>query len=402
MGGMVRPFTGTAQNIFGDEAIMIKAMRFHGDRIVVGMGSIAFLKTLGLKRAFIVTGGSSMQKNGTLAKAQAILKESGCESHVFSGVPANAPLECVNEGIARMREFRPDSVIALGGGSAIDAAKAMSLYYEYPELDLVTSFEQASLPQARKSIKLIAIPSTSGTASEVSWVSVVALKQENMKITGRTQAFVPDYAILDGEITLSMPPKVVAETGMDAVGHAVESYIAKNNNDFMEVLAAGAVEGLFKYLPLSYKTGDPYARERVHNLQCMTGIAFSNTGLGMNHGICHSVCGRYDVGHGLAVGIGLPYVMECYAKDPEIAEKLAYLGKRIGRDNFLEAIRELRRELNIPNCFKDAGVPSEDFYKHFDDVALNSRKSPPSKNPNYPAITDEDLRKLLIRMYEGK
>jgi len=162
------------------------------------------------------------------------------------------------------------------------------------------------------------------------------------------------------------------------------------------------VEGLFKHLPLSYKTGDPGARERVHNLQCMTGIAFSNTGLGMNHGICHSVCGRYDIGHGLAVGIGLPYVMECYAKDPEIAARLAYLGKRIGKDDILEAIRGLLRELNIPSCFKDAGVPSEDFYRNFDDVVLNARKSPPSKNPNYPAIAEEELRSLLIRMHEGK
>jgi len=377
----------------------MKELRFHGAKIVTGPGAIGFLKTLGLKKAFVVIGGGSVLKNGALAKVQASLKESGCEVFVYPGVPANPPVEIVIDGIAKMREVKPDAVIGLGGGSAIDAAKAMSLLYEYPELDPATAFRQG-LPAARKSIKLIAIPSTSGTATEVTWVSVLTYKQDNLKVSGRTPAFVPDYAILDSDITLSMPQSVVAQTGMDAVGHAVESYVTNNNNDFTETLAAGAVEGLFKYLPSSYATGDPVAREKVHNFQCMAGCAFTNTGLGVNHGVCHAIGGRYNLSHGLVVGIGLPYVMEFNAQDAQISAKLAYLGKRVGNVDFIKAIRELRRQLNIPDSLKDAGVPSEDFYRNFEELVQNALKGPTSNNP--VPVTEEGARGLLKRIYEGQ
>ncbi len=377
----------------------MKELRFHGQKIVTGRGSIAYLRELGLKRAFIVTGGQSVFKNGSLAKAREGLLASGCEVWVYSGVPANPPVDVVVDGLAKMREFKPDAVIGLGGGSPIDAAKVMCLFYDYPELDVVKDFRQ-NLPSIRRGTKFIAIPTTSGTATEVTWVAVLSFPQEKIKVSGRSQAFVPDYAILDGDLTLSMPASVVAQTGMDAVGHAVEAFVVRNNNDFSESLAAGAVEGLFRYLPISYKTGDPLAREKAHNFQCMAGCSFTNVGLGVNHGITHAVGGRYGLSHGLCVGIGLPFVMEFNAQDVAIREKLAYLGRRIGKEDFIAAIRELARSLAAPASLKEAGIPADDFYANFDELAKSSLKGPTSNNP--VPVTEEDVRALLRRIYEGK
>jgi alcohol dehydrogenase class IV len=377
----------------------MKELRLHGQKIVTGRGAITYLREIGLKRAFIVTGGQSAFKNGALDRAKEALAAAGCEVCVFSDVPANPPVDIVVDGLAKMREFKPDGVIGLGGGSPIDAAKVMCLFYDYPELDVVRDFRQ-SLPSVRRGTKFIAIPTTSGTASEVTFVAVLTFPQENIKLAGRTQAFVPDYAILDGDLPLSMPPAVVAQTGMDAVGHAVESFVVRNNNDFSESLAAGAVEGLFRYLPSSYKTGDPLAREKVHNFQCMAGCAFTNTGLGVNHGITHAVGGRYGLSHGLCVGIGLPFVMEFNAQDEAIREKLAYLGKRVGREDFIAAIRQLAKELDAPASLKEAGIPEGDFYANFDELAKNSLLGPTGNNP--VPVSEEDARALLRRIYEGK
>jgi hypothetical protein len=377
----------------------MKELRFHGQKIVVGGGSINYLKELGLQRAFIVTGGQSARKNGAIDRATEAIVASGGEVLLYSGVPANPPIDTVVDGLARMRDFRPDSVIGLGGGSAIDAAKVMSLFYDYPELDVSKDFHQC-LPSVRRGTKLVAIPSTSGTATEVTWVAVLSFPQQHIKVSGRSQAFVPDYAILDGDLTLSMPRIVVAQTGMDAVGHAVESFVVRNNYDFTECLAAGAVEGLFHHLPASYTTGDPAAREKVHNFQCMAGCAFTNTGLGVNHGICHAVGGRYGLSHGLIVGLGLPFVMEFNAQDPAIKEKLAYLGQRVGSQDFIAAIRGLGRQLGIPASLRAAGVPEKDFYENFDELAKNSLKGPTSNNP--VAVSEEAVRVLLRRIFEGE
>jgi len=376
----------------------MKELRFHGQAIVTGRGSIDYLKSLPIQRAFIVTGGQSTQKNGSLDKLKSVLTEKGALFSLFAGIPKNPSVEIVAKGINAMREFKPDTVIGIGGGSAIDAAKIMSVFYENPELDLATAFRQA-LPQVRKHVKFIAIPSTSGTATEVTCFAVMTYKDENIKVGGKSPAFVPDYSILDADLTLSMPPSVVAETGMDAMTHAVECYCNKNLDDFTECLASGAIEGLFKYLPISYEKGDVLSREKVHNYQSIAGCAFSNVGTGMDHGIAHAMGGKYDLAHGLVIAIALPHVLKFNTRDDETKNRLAYLAKRIGSKDFIESIKELNKRLNIPASFKALGLEEATFNKDFDELVENSLKGATKFNP--APVSEQDMRLILRSIYEG-
>lgn len=318
---------------------------------------------------------------------------------VFGGVPKNPPVETVVEGIARMREFNPDAVIGVGGGSALDAAKAMSVFYEHPELDVAVAWRQA-IPQKREKIKLIAIPGTSGTASEVTCFSVLTFKKEDLKVGGKSAAFVPDWAILDVDMTLSMPKNVAAETGMDAMAHAVECYTNPALDDFTEAMASGAVAGLYEHLPASCLSGDPAAREKVHNYQCLAGCAFANVGTGLDHGLAHAIGGRYDLGHGLVIAVALPYVLEFNSRDAVVREKLARLAKRIGRDDFAAAIRELNGRLGIPASFKDLGISENDFAADFAALVENALKGSTKANP--VPVSADDMKVILRSIYEGR
>lgn len=376
----------------------MKELRFHGEAIVTGRGSVSFLETLGLKRAFIVTGGSSVVKNGMLAKVEDLLAAKDCETLVYSGVPKNPPVATVVEGIARMREFKPDAVIGLGGGSALDASKVMAVFYEYPELDVATAFRQA-IPQQRKAVRLIGIPGTSGTASEVTPFAVLTFKEEELKVGGKSNAFIPDYAILDADMTLSMPANVAAETGMDALAHALECYTNKGLDDFTEAMAAGAIAGIHTWLPASVSTGDAGAREKVHNYQCLAGCAFPNVGTGLDHGIAHAFGGKYDLAHGLLIAVALPYVLEYNAQDTEVAAKLIVLGERIGRGDFIAAIRNLGKTLGIPASFQALGISEQAFKQDFEQLVENSLKGSTRVNP--VPVSADGMRRLLSKIYEG-
>ncbi|MDU4959156.1 MAG: iron-containing alcohol dehydrogenase [Sporomusaceae bacterium] len=375
----------------------MKSLRFHGAEIVTGAGSIQHLSGVDMQRVFIVTGGKSVFDNGSYAAVTAILEKKGCQYRLFSGVPKNPPLETVRAGIAAMRELQPDTVIGLGGGSSIDAAKAMALFYDHPGLDIGECFKQGNLPTQRKT-RLIAIPGTSGTATEVTAVSVLTFRDLDIKIGGKSIGLIADIAILDADLTLSMPKNVVAETGMDAMAHAVECYTNPGLDDFTQVLAAGAIEGLFTWLPQSYATGSAVAREKVHNYQCIAGCAFANVGVGMDHGIAHAFGGKFDYAHGLLIAIALPYVLQFNSRDAVVKEKLAYLSRRIGKD-FIQGIKELNQIVNIPRAFKDLGLSREDFTANFDLLVNNSLKGATRFNP--VPVTAEDMRLILTCLYEG-
>jgi len=377
----------------------MKELKFHGESIVIGRNSLNYLSKLQEKRVFVVTGGRSMLSNGTIDNISRILKNSNCTMEVFSGIPANPSTNDIQKGLKSIKEFEPDVIIGLGGGSAIDAAKLIGIFYEYPDYDFERVKKEA-LPNKREKLMFIAIPSTSGTAAEVTRAAVVTYENINLKIGLFSDAFIADVSILDPEVTLSMPQNVVAETGMDAMTHAVECYINKNIDDFSECLAKGAVEGLYRHLPKSFKEGDFESREKVHNYQCMAGSAFSNVGLGMSHGISHAFGGKFNLGHGLLNAIALPFVLEFNSVDQEVANKLDYLGKLIDKKNFIKAIRKLNKKLNIPKSFKAAGIEINEFESNFDELVANSLKGSTRRNP--VPVTKEDMEKILWKIYGNK
>lgn len=364
--------------------------------IYTGAGSLKCLERLDMSRTFIVTGGSSMFKNGTIAKIEEILKAKGCAFRVYSGVAKNPDTETVVAGVAAMREFNPDTVIGVGGGSSIDAAKAMVLLFEYPEITF-DNILSAPLPSSLKRVKLVAIPSTSGTASEVTRSSIVTFKHMEFKIGLRSNALVPGVAILDPELTMSMPQELVAETGMDAMTHAVESYLNPNADAFTTSLAVGAIEGIFSWLPASYHASTLAAREKMHSYQCMAGIAFANSGLGAVHGIAHALGGKFDMGHGQLNAICLPYVLTYNAEEPVVKEKLELLARRVGQEDIITAISSLNESLKIPKSLKEAGITAEQFETALPQLVLNALKGPTVPTAGNPRALDETAMETLLR-----
>jgi len=331
-------------------------------------------------------------------RIKAILEENGCGIYVHSGVKSNPDTEDVAAGLEAINKFKPDVLFAVGGGSAIDLGKVLSIMYENPELD-IEKMSCTRLPCKRRQLKLVAIPSTSGTGTEVTSASVITYKKDDLKIGLKSLAMIPDVAILDPEVTMSMPDNVVAETGMDALTHAVECYINNQVDDFTACLAKGAIEGILEFLPFSYNEKTLESREKMHNFQCMAGLAITNTGLGMSHGIAHAIGGKFNLGHGLTNAIALPYVLEFNSRSPEVAIRLEVLSRMAGLD-FITAVRELDEKLHIPKTFKEAGIEEKRFFENFDALVDNSLMGSTRSNP--VEITKEEMASLLKVMFNGR
>ena len=282
-----------------------------------GKGSLAELKNLKGKKAILVVGGGAMKRQGFLDKAIGYLKEAGMEVDVFEGVEPDPSVETVMRGAEAMRKFEPDWIVAMGGGSPIDAAKAMWAFYEYPE----TTFEELCIPfnfpELRQKAKFAAIPSTSGTATEVTAFSVITNYQTGVKYPLADYALTPDVAIIDPQLVMSVPASVTADTGMDVLTHAIESYVSVMASDYTRGLSLQAIKIVFEYLEKSVKTGDAESREKMHNASTMAGMAFANAFLGISHSIAHKVGGAWGVPHGRTNAILLPHVIRYNAKDPQ-------------------------------------------------------------------------------------
>ncbi|MBP1744580.1 MAG: putative butanol dehydrogenase, nadph-dependent [Firmicutes bacterium] len=376
----------------------MKNLKFGGDAIITGSGSLKYLENYKNMRVFIVTGGSSMFKNGTIDRIKAILVENCCDMYIHSGVKANPDTEDVKAGLEAVNSFKPDVLIAVGGGSAIDLGKVLSIMHENPELD-IEKMASVKLPDKRKYLKLVAIPSTSGTGSEVTTAAVITYRKHDIKIGLKSMAMIPDAAILDPDITMSMPDNIVAETGMDALTHAVECFINAKVDDFTGCLAKGAIEGILEQLPLSYAEKTLASREKMHNFQCMAGLAFTNTGLGMSHGIAHAIGGKFGLGHGLTNAVALPYVLEFNSRSPEVELRLRELTRAAGTD-FISAVRELNEKMNVPGTFREAGINERDFFRNFDELVENSMMGSTRSNP--VKISRDEMAGLLRDMYSGR
>jgi len=404
-------------------------------RIYFENGCIQYLEKMpNISRAFIVTD-PTMVKLGYVDKVLYYLRKRGeyCHSEIFSEVEPDPSVQTIMNGVEAMREFRPDVIIALGGGSAIDAAKGMWLFYEHPE----TEFDGLRLkfmdirkrafkfPKLGEKVQFVAVPTTSGTGSEVTSFSVITDKENgNIKYPLADYALTPTVAIIDPQFTKSMPKTITADTGLDVLTHAIEAYVSVMASDYTDGLAIKAIELIFENLARAYKFGgeDMVAREKMHNASAIAGMAFTNAFLGLNHSMAHKLGGEYHIAHGRANAVLLPYVIAYNAKKPSkftafpkyetfVADKkyakiARYLGIGDKDDaksvqNLIGAIRKLMGELNIPFCIKDCGVNEQEFLSKLDGLAERAFEDQcTTANPRYPLISE--IREIYLKAYYGK
>ena len=376
--------------------------------VYAGPGAIAELKVLkGHKKAMICTGGGSMRRGGFLQKVEQVCRDAGLETQIFEGIQPAPSIESVYDGAAKMREFQPDVIIAIGGGSPIDAAKAMWVFYEHPELTFDDIKDPFSIPPLRGKAIFVAIPSTSGTASEVTAFSVITDYSTGIKYPLADFNLTPDIAVLDTDVPDTMPPKLTAHTGMDALTHATEAYVSKFANGFTDPLAKQAVSDIFDHLEASY-CGDQEARSKMHIAQCLAGMAFSNALLGITHSLAHKIGAIFHIPHGCCNAILLPYVIQfnkkvCLARYADLARAAGLPGRTDEQlvISYEKAIQAMNQELGIANSFKEHGVPEDLYLEHKDAIAHNAVLD--ACTPENPREVDDALMgRILECAYYGK
>lgn len=377
--------------------------------IYYGEGALEQLKNIKGKKAILVLGGGSMKRFGFVDKVLGYLEEAGIETRLFENVEPDPSVETVMKGAAAMREFEPDWIIAMGGGSPIDAAKAMWIFYEYPDKTLEEVIEPFSMPPLRQKAKFIAIPSTSGTATEVTAFSVITDNEKGVKYPLADFNLTPDIAIVDPDIAQTMPPKLVAHTGMDALTHAIEAYVSTANSPFTDPLAIKAIQMVVEYLIDSYN-GDKKAREQMHYAQCLAGMAFSNALLGIVHSMAHKTGAAFSTGHiphGCANAIYLPYVIKFNKKNAK--ERYVDIANSIGiegtDDECVEAlcnkIDDMNKKLGIPKTLKEFGIDEKEFKEKVSKISkLAIEDACTLSNPR--PITPEEMEKLFTCAYYGQ
>ena len=386
-----------------------------------GKGSLEALKTLEGKKAIICVGGGSMKRNGFLQKAEDYLKEAGMEVKLFEGIESDPSVDTVMKGAKVMEEYGPDWIVAIGGGSPIDAAKAMWVKYEYPDITFEEMCKVFGMPKLRKKAHFCAVSSTSGTATEVTAFSVITDYEKGIKYPLADFEITPDVAIVDPELAETMPVKLVAHTGMDAMTHAIEAYVSTANCDYTDPLALHAIKMIHETLIKSYN-GDMAARDSMHNAQCLAGMAFSNALLGIVHSMAHKTGAAFEGGHiihGAANAMYLPKVIKYNAKNEEAAKRYAeiadfiHLGGNTTEekiDKLIELLRKMNDELNIPHCIKHYGegglpaeegiVPEDEFLKKLPEIAANAiLDACTGSNPR--TIDPATMERLFTCIYYG-
>ncbi len=379
--------------------------------IYYGKDTLAELKNLKGNKAVLVLGGGSMKRFGFVDKAIGYLNEAGIEVKLFENVEPDPSVETVMKGAEMMRQFEPDWIISMGGGSPIDAAKAMWVFYEYPETSFEEIIQPFSFPTLRKKAKFLAIPSTSGTATEVTAFSVITDYAKGIKYPLADFNITPDMAIVDPELAETMPEKLTAHTGMDALTHAIEAYVSTLNSPFTDPLALKAISMVFEYLPKSYK-GDKSAREQMHYAQCLAGMAFSNALLGIVHSMAHKTGAAYSTGHiphGCANAIYLPYVIQYNAQDKTAKARYGDIARFIGIDGsdddalvaaLCKKIDDYNTDLHIPHTLKEFGIQEDEFLEKLPSVAaLAVSDACTGSNPR--PITPDQMAALLRCTYYG-
>ena len=403
------------------------------EKIYFEAGSISYLEKMPeIKKAFIVTD-ESMVKLGYVDKILYHLRKRNeyVHSEIFSEVEPDPSFETIKRGVAAMNSYEPDVIIALGGGSSIDAAKGMWLFYEHPDADIEgmklkfmdIRKRTYKFPKLGEKSKMVAIPTTSGTGSEVTSFAVISDKVKNMKYPLADYELTPDVAIIDPDLVMTLPKSITADTGMDVLTHAIEAYVSNMASDYTDGLSEKAIELVFNYLQESYEHGDnKIAREKMHNASCIAGMAFTNAFLGLNHSIAHKLGGEFHISHGKANSIILPYVIKYNSEKPTkfvsfpkyeyfIADKkYSNLARKLGLkastteegvNSLIKAIQELNANLNEPKSLQEAGINEKEFLAKIDDLADKAFSDQcTSANPRVPLIPE--IKQILLDAYYGK
>lgn len=369
--------------------------------IYYGENSLSKLADLKGTKAAIVTGGNSMKKFGFLDQAAKILKDGGIESIVIDGVEPNPSVKTVIRGAKAMQEFEPDWIVAIGGGSALDAAKVMWCFYEHPELKFEDIIAVGSMPPLRNKARFIAIPSTSGTASEITAFSVITDTDNHIKYPIVAADMVPDIAILDPSLPMKMPSHITANTGMDVMCHALEALASIAATNFTEPYAVRAIELVKKYLPIAYKEAENLeAREAMHEASALAGMAFTNASLGLVHSLAHKIGGEFGVTHGLANAILLPYIIDY---NRQFTDRYNYIEELLKVEDIAQVIRELNKKLDIPASFKDCkevDFNEAKFKEVLDRMSKNAFGDPCTlTNPGTPTV--EAVKMIYESAYYG-
>ena len=403
------------------------------EKIYFEAGSIQYLEKMpDIERAFIVTD-ESMIKLGYVDKILYHLRKRQhyVHSEIFSEVESDPSFDTIKRGVKIMESFKPDVIIAIGGGSPMDAAKGMWLFYEHPDSDvegLKLKFMDIrkrtyKFPKLGEKCKMVAIPTTSGTGSEVTSFAVITDKEKNKKYPLADYELTPDVAIIDPDLVMSLPKSITADTGMDVLTHALEAYVSNMASDYTDGLAEKAVELITKYLEIAYDDGtNKEAREKVHNASTIAGMAFTNAFLGVNHSLAHKIGGEFHLPHGRINAILLPYVIRYNSSKPTkfvsfpkyeyfIADKKYYeIAKKAGLkadtqeegiNSLIEKIKEMNNHMNIPSSFKEAGIDEQEFLAKIDMLADRAFEDQcTTANPRVPLVSE--LKRILLDSYYGK
>ena len=372
-----------------------------------GDHAIDYLATIKGSKAFIVYGSNRLESDGVIGRMQNLLKEAGIQSMTFSGVEHDPSVATVRKGVSMMNEFQPDVIIGIGGGSPIDAAKAMWIFYEHPDFTFEGAAKPFNLPEMRNKAHFIAISTTSGTATEVTSFSVITDNETGIKYPIADYNITPDVAILDTTLVENMPKNLVANTGMDALTHALEAYVSNAANPFTDALAMRSIEMICKHLVASYN-GDVEARKQMHLAQNLAGMAFSNAILGIAHSMAHKSGAILNVPHGLANAIYLPNTVRFNSK--AASARYAEIAQRVGLSGsneqelvtaLVNLIKQMRTDLGMPGSLKEFGIAEDVFSAKIDNMAATA-VADPCTGTNPREISTEEMKALYIAAYNGE
>lgn len=372
--------------------------------IGAGIGDMLAM-TCAKKRAFMVTDKVAARYAEIAA---GLMQSKGFTTQTWNGAEPEAPLETVLNCGNVMKAFEPDVIIAVGGGSVIDTAKAAWIVYERPDIRDLALISPLMPLGLRKKAVLVAIPTTSGTGSDCTAVSVVTDTKAKRKVPIVNAELLPDFSVLVPAFVLGMPPELTAGTGLDALAHAMDNVMSPTTNDFCDAMALRAIQMIFKYLPRAYHEGvDHEARYRMHQAASMAGIAFGNGGVAMTHSLGHSLGKLFSVHHGVAVGVFIPYAMQFYATvTDKYMDMCPFMGirsrsKEAALAGMVKKVKGLMNELDIPTTIEGLGISSADLKKNMEKLTLYAFEDPSAFQSPRPA-TMAQCEKLFLYAYAGK